>query len=480
MGRFVEAVDRHQPSLLPACLEDYVGADNPVRVIDAFVDELDLATLGFERVQPASTGRPGYAPGMMLKLYVYGYLHQLASSRKLEREAGRNVELMWLTGKLAPDFKTIADFRRDNAEAIKTACQRFVSVCRALGLVGGGLVAIDGSKFRAVNTHGKNFTKAKLARRRTQVEESIERYLAELEIADREEANVAPARIERLTERLASLRGRLGELEEIGRRLETAPDGQLSLTDTDARAMSTATDPRGVVGYNLQAAVDAKHHLVIASEVTNKGHDRAHLLPMAMAAKAEVGDADEMTVLADRGYFEGWQIKLCEDEGITPMVPKPNTSMARGKGRWGKEDFTYQPDTDTYRCPAGQELQNRMTTIEAGKQTFSYFNQSACKACTVRARCTAGKERRIRRWEEEAILDRMQARLDAAPEMMDVRRCTVEHVFATLKQWMGATHFRTRGLKNVSAEASLSILAYNIKRAIAVLSIAPVLKAIRA
>jgi hypothetical protein len=234
------------------------------------------------------------------------------------------------------------------------------------------------------------------------------------------------------------------------------------------------------VGYNLQAAVDAKHHLVIANEVTNKGHDRTHLLPMARAAKAAAGDPAEITVLADRGYYEGWQIKLCEDDGITPMVPKADTSMARANGRWGKEDFTYEPETDTYRCPAGQQLQNRMTQIEAGKQLFFYFNQKACKACTVRARCTTGKDKRIRRWEEEHVLDRMQARLDAAPEMMDIRRCTVEHVFATLKQWMGATHFRMRGMKNVSAEASLSILAYNIKRTITVMGVAPVLKAIRA
>jgi transposase/quinol monooxygenase YgiN len=267
MGRFVEAADRHQASFLPACLEDYVDGDNPVRVIDAFVDELDLAELGFARVQPALTGRPGYAPGMMLKLYVYGYLHQLTSSRKLEREAGRNIELMWLTGKLVPDFKTIADFRHDNPEAIKVACQRFVAICRALGLVGGGMVVIDGSRFRAVSTHEKNYTRGKLARRKAHVEESIAGYLAELEEADSAEARVVSPRIERLTERLASLRGRLGELEEIGRQLETSADGQLSLTDPDARAMATGSDHRGVVGYNVQAAVDTKHHIVVATEV---------------------------------------------------------------------------------------------------------------------------------------------------------------------------------------------------------------------
>jgi len=478
MGRFVEAVDRHQASFLPSCLDDYVGLDNLVRVIDAFVDELDLARLGFERVQPASTGRPGYAPGTMLKLYVYGYLNQLASSRKLEREAGRNVELMWLTGTLVPDFKTIADFRRDNAEAIRAACQRFVAVCRALGLVGGSVVAIDGSRLRAVNTHGKNYTKGKLARRKAQIEESIERYLAELDAADRAETGPARPRIERLTERLASLRGRFLELEEIGRQLESAPDGQISLSDPDARAMATATDHRGVVGYNVQVAVDTKHHVVVVNEVTNRGNDRSHLLQMAQAAKSETG-AREMTALADRGYYEGEQIRACEAAGITPMVPRPNTSPAQARGLWGKQAFTYEPETDTYRCPEGERLQNRFAREEAGKLIRVYFNQKACGACASRTRCTSGREKRIRRWEHEAVLDAMQARLDAMPEAMDVRRCTVEHVFATLKGWMGATHFRTRGLKNVAAEASLAILAYNMKRAIAVAGVGPILNAIR-
>ncbi len=355
MGGFVEGSDRHQVSFLPAYLEDYVDADNPVRIIDAFVDELDLAVLGFGRVQPASTGRPGYAPGTMLKLYIYGYLHQLTSSRKLEREAGRNIELMWLTGKLVPDFKTIADFRRDNAGAIQIACQRFVGVCRALGLVGGGMVAIDGSRLRAVNTHEKNYTKGKLARRKAHVEESIARYLAELDEADGAEAGPATPWIAHLTERLASLRGRLGELEEIGRQLQAAPDEQISLTDPDARAMATGSDHRGVVGYNVQAAVDTKHHIVVANAVTNRGHDRSHLLEMAKAAQAETGAAG-MIALADRGYYEGEQIRSCTEAGIIPMVPKPNTSPAQARGFWGKAMFVHEPATDTYRCPAGQHL----------------------------------------------------------------------------------------------------------------------------
>jgi transposase len=478
MGRFVEGADRDQASFLPARLEDYVAPDNPVRVIDAFVDELDLAELGFARVQPAATGRPGYAPGTMLKLYVYGYLHQLTSSRKLEREAGRNVELMWLVGKLVPDFKTIADFRHDNPGAIQIACQRFVNICRALGLVGGGMVAIDGSRLRAVNTHEKNYTKGKLARRKAHVEESIARYLAELEESDSAEAGPATPRIEHLTERLAALRGRLGELEEIGRQLEAAPDGQISLTDPDARAMATGSDHRGVVGYNVQAAVDTKHHIVIANAVTNCGHDRSHLLEMAKTAQAQA-NVSGMIALADRGYYEGEQIRSCADAGIIPMVPKPDTSPAQARGFWGKAMFVYEPEADTYRCPAGQHLQKHHATVEAGKLIKVYYNQKACGACASRPLCTAGKEKRIRRWEHEAVLDEMERRFEAMPDAMAIRRCTVEHVFGTIKGWMGATHFRTRGLKNVATEASLTILAYNIKRAIAVAGVASTLKAVK-
>ena len=383
MGRFVEVADRRQASFLPACLEDYVDADNPVRIIDAFVDELDLADLGFVRVQPASTGRPWLRAGhdaQALCLWV-------SASTDVEPEAGargwRNIELMWLTGKLVPDFKTIADFRHDNADAIQTACQRFVAICRALGLVGGSMVAVDGSRLRAVNTHEKNYTKGKLARRKAHVEESIARYLAELEEADRAETGPATPRIEHLTGRLASLRGRLGELEEIGRQLQAAPDEQISLTDPDARAMATGRDHRGVVGYNVQAAVDTKHHIVVANGVSNRGHDRSHLLEMAKAAQAEMGTT-EMIALADRGYYEGEQIRSCAQAGIIPMVPKPNTSPAQARGFWGKTMFVHEPQTDTYRCPAGQQLQKRFARLEGGKLISVYFNQKACGACPSR------------------------------------------------------------------------------------------------
>jgi transposase len=478
MGRFVEGRDRRQTALLPECLDDYVEADNPVRVIDAFVDGLDLFAIGFSGVQPASTGRPAYHPAMMLKLYVYGYLNQLCSSRRLEREAGRNVELMWLTGKLAPDFKTIADFRRDNAEPIKLACQQFIAVCRSLGLLAGSVVAIDGSKFRAINTHERNYTRAKLARRMAEVEANIVHYMAALDAGDRAEADATPPAKERLADKLAALRKRMAELKEVGERLETASDGQISLTDPDARAMATAAERRGVVGYNVQAAVDANHHLIIAHEVTNTGSDRAQLAGMAIRAKDETA-ADELTVLADRGYYDGDQILACEKAGIAALVPKPDTSPARAKGQWSKDDFVYEPGSDTYRCPMGERLTRRFPSVEEGKTIHIYFNTAACQACAARARCTTGRERRIRRWEHEEVLEVVQQRLNATPDAMHVRGRTVEHVFATLKHWMGATHFRTKGLKNVSAEMSLSVLAYNLKRTIVLVGVSPILVAIK-
>jgi len=479
MGRFVEGRDRRQTALLPECLDDYVDVDNPVRVIDAFVDELDLLALGFAGVQPASTGRPAYHPAMMLKLYVYGYLNQLCSSRRLEREAGRNVELMWLTGRLAPDFKTIADFRRDNAEAIKSACRQFIAVCRSLGLLAGSMVAIDGSKFRAINTHDRNYTRAKLARRMAEVEASIACYMAALEAGDHAEADATPTAKERLADKLVALRKRMTELKVIGERLEAAPDRQISLTDPDARAMATATERRGVVGYNVQAAVDASHHLIVAHEVTNKGSDRAQLAGMAIRAKDEMA-AGDLTVVADRGYYDGDQILACQKAGIAALVPKPDTSPARAKGQWSKDDFVYEPGSDSYGCPMGKRLTHRFASVEEGKTLHIYFNTAACQACAARARCTTGRERRIRRWEHEDVLEAVQKRLDGTPDAMHVRRRTVEHVFATLKHWMGATHFRTKRLKNVSAEMSLSVLAYNLKRTIGLVGVNQILLAIRA
>ena len=478
MKRFVEGEDRRQGVLLPKYLDDWVSEENPVRAIDVFVDELDLAALGFAGVTPAATGRPGYHPAMLLRLYVYGYMNQVTSSRRLEREAGRNVELMWLTGRLAPDFKTIADFRRDNGEAICAVCRRFVDVCRSLRLFSHAVAAIDGSKFKAVNTRDKNYTPAKLKARMEQVGASIERYMAALDTADRQEGEPAREKNGRLKEKIAALRRQMAAFKAVEPVLEATPDRQLSLSDPDARSMATSGRGSGMVGYNVQAAVDATHHLIVAHEVTNVGHDRHMLAEMGAKAKAACG-VDRLQVLADRGYFDSQEVLACEALGVEPYVPKPLTSNAKAEGRFGKQDFVYLPEEDVYRCPAGERLTRRFASDEAGL-LMNKYSTSACATCRLKPQCTTGPVRRVRRWEHEAVLEAMQARLDRHPRAMRVRRATVEHVFGTLKAAMGATHFKMRTLPKVQTEMSLHVLAYNLKRMITMFGVGPLIQAMHA
>jgi transposase len=476
MVRFIEGCDRREQLFLPPCVDDYVGEDSAVRIVDVFVDELDLASMGF--ADAAATGRPGYHPATLLKLYIYDYLNQVQSSRRLEREAGRNVELIWLTGKLAPDFKTIADFRRDHGTAIQTACRRFVLLCRQLGLVGGGTVAVDGSRFRAVNARDRNFTPVTIRRRMEQVDASIQRYLGMLDTADRQEGEAAELRTARLTTRLDELRRQMRALEAMEEAVAVSPDRQISLTDPDARAMASAGRGTGVVGYNLQAAVDADSHIVVAHEVVNLSHDRTSLANMASQAREATG-TDTLTVLADRGYYSGLEVLACEAAGVTPICPKPLTSGAKADGRFGKQDFVYQPDSDTYRCPAGDTLIWRYRNVEHG-MTLNRYWTSNCGRCAIKPQCTPAEQRRVTRWEHEAVMEAMQARLDHMPNAMRVRRQTVEHVFGTIKDWMGRSHLKTRTLKNVATEMSLHVLAYNIKRAIALVGVPGLIAAMRA
>ena len=478
MKRFVESEDRRQGVLLPEYLDDYVSENNPVRVIDVFVDELDLGQLGFEGVVPEATGRPSYHPGVLLKIYVYGYINQVQSSRRLEREAQRNIELMWLTGRLAPDFKTIADFRKDNGSAIRAACRQFITLCRRLDLFTHAIVAIDGSKFKAVNTRDKNFTRASIQRRMEQVEASIERYMSALETADRHDGELAQAKTVRLKDKIAALKEQMKAFKALESEVHAAPDQQISLTDPDARAMATNGKGTGMVGYNVQTAVDITHHLIVAHEVTNIGHDRGQLSGMAGQAKAEMG-VETLDVLADRGYFAGEEILACEAIGVTPLMPKPLTSGAKADGRFGKQDFAYLPEQDVYRCPSGALLPRHMTTVEKGLTLHRYWDRASCQSCRLKPQCTPSVERRITRWEHEAVIEAMQERLDRAPKSMRIRRATVEHPFGTLKAWMGATHFKTKSLKNVSTEMSLHVLAYNLKRVIAILGTGPLLLAMR-
>ena len=413
MSRFIEGEDRSQATLLPEYLDDYIAEDNPVRAVDAFVDELDLKQLGFAGADPASTGRPAYHPAVLLKLYIYGYLNRIASSRRLEREAQRNVELMWLTGRLAPDFKTIADFRHDNGEGIRNVCRRFVQLCRDLKLFTQAIVAIDSSKFKAVNSRDRNFTPGKVDKRQEQIEESIQRYLTALETADRTQPAEVEAKTERLREKISTLREQMRRMDTIREELKQQPDEQISLTDPDARSMVSQAKGTGVVGYNVQAVVDAKHHLIVTHEVTNVGSDRAQLTKMGTAAKAAMGK-ERLQAVADRGYFSGPEIKACTEAGITPLVPKPMTSNAKAQGRFSKADFIYIAKDDEYQCPAGQRAIYRMTTVEKGLTLHRYWS-SACPRCPLKARCTPGDYRRVTRWEHEAILETMQRRLDRQP-----------------------------------------------------------------
>jgi transposase len=475
MKRFIEGEDRTQVTLLPACLEDYVGAENPVRVVEVFVEGLDLSALGFVGVDPAATGRPAYHPAVLLKLYIYGYLNRIQSSRRLEREAQRNVELMWLTGRLMPDFKTIANFRKDNGSAIRKVCRQFVVLCQRLNLFSEAIVAIDGSKFKAVNNRDRNFTHAKMQRRMAQIEENIARYLADMDTADRAEPEIAAVKTSRLRDKIAALKQQMQQLKEIETRMLAAPDQQISLTDPDARSMNARGS--GIVGYNVQTAVEPKNHLIVSHEVTNVGNDRGHLATMADQARAAMG-TEELTVIADRGYFSGDEILACDQAGMTPFVPKPLNSNSKAEGRFGKPDFIYIASDDEYRCPAGQRLIKRFTTVEAG-MTLDIYWSSACPRCPIKTQCTTGPERRVRRWVHEAVIDAMQERLDRDPEKMRVRRQTVEHPFGTIKYWMGATHFLMKTLARVRTEMSLHVLAYNLKRVMQLLGIGGLIAAMR-
>ncbi|WP_028474980.1 IS1182 family transposase [Nevskia ramosa] len=478
MKRFIEGEDRSQSVLFPERLDDYIGEDNPVRAIDAFVEELDLAALGFEGVHAEETGRPGYHPSTLLRIYIYGYMNRIQSSRRLERETQRNLELIWLTSRLSPDFKTIADFRRDNGPAIRRVCAQFITLCRQLKLFTEAVVAIDGSKFKAVNNTDRNFNERKLQARIEQLEHSAGRYLDELDRADREPTRVTEARVAHIKHKIRSIKARMKALNALGDQIRSAPDGQISLTDPDARCIATSGKGTAMVGYNVQTAVDTKHHLIVAHSVTNLGNDRMQLAPMAQLARSAIG-SKKLKALADRGYFNGTQIRECEALGITALVPKTMTSNNLAKGLFDKSDFRYVAAADEYRCPAGQRAIHRFTTVEKGLTIHKYW-ASACPRCPMKARCTTGEYRRITRWEHEGVLDTMQRRLNRMPMVARIRRQTVEHPFATLKARMGATHFLTRTLPRVSTEMSLHVLAYNLTRALNIFGTKQLIGMIRA
>jgi len=466
MKRFVQGQERSQGTPFPACLDEYISDENPVRVIDVFVEELDLRALGFDGAVPHATGRPAYHPAALLKVYIYGYLNRIPSSRRLEQETGRNLELMWLTGQLQPDHKTIARFRKDNGPAIRAVCRQFVGLCRKLNLFSQAVVAIDGSKFKAVNARDKNFTPAALAKRIAQVEASIAHYLSALDTADRQESELAREKAERIRDKIAALREQMQQFRELEQQVLAAPDQQISLTDPDARAMTNRGIGTGIVGSNVQAAVDVQHHLIVAHEVTNSGSDRGQLSGMGQQAQTAM-DTPRLEALADRGYYKGEDSWPARGVASRPQYPRSLPLAPKPKVASVSRTSSIIPRTTPIAVPR-ERLTRRCSTVEHGMLLHLYWT-TCCERCALKEQCTTGKQRRIKRWEHEDVLDAMQERLDRAPKTARLRRQTVEHPFGTIKAWMGATHFLTRTLERVRTEMSLHVLAYNLKRVLAIL-----------
>lgn len=468
--------DRSQLLLLPEAVDDYVGPDNPVRFIEAFVDELDLGAAGFARVVPKATGRPGYDPADLLKLYIYGYLNRVRSSRRLEAETHRNIEVIWLLRGLKPDFKTIADFRRDNRVAFRPVFRSFVLLCRQLDLFGRELLAVDGTRIKAVNNKDRNFTRASLERFIRDADERLADYMRRLDGGDVEEGGTGGgSRVPDLAEKIEAVRNKRDRLRSLLESLDRSGEDQISLTDPDSRAMAAHT--RVAVGYNAQIAVDAKHKMIVEQAVTNQVLDLGLLTQTAEPARA-ILDAGRIDVVADRGYFKFEDIEACEAAGMTPHVPKPRRGSAVREGFFAKDEFRYDPAEDAYVCPAGERLSSKYESKSRDLTKIDYSNRAACPACALRPRCT-NSFRRVSRLENEAVLDRMAARLKARPEILDARRDAVEHPFGSIKQWMNQGAFLMKGLENVRAEFSLTALAYNLRRAINILGVDAMVAAVR-
>ncbi|MBV8132184.1 MAG: IS1182 family transposase [Alphaproteobacteria bacterium] len=472
----IAGFERDQLLLLPEAVDDYVDAENPVRFIDAFVDGLDLAAAGFARVTARATGRPGYAPGDLLKLYIYGYLNRVRSSRRLEREAHRNIEVIWLLRSLRPDFKTIADFRRDNRAAFRAVFRQFVLLCRRLDLYGRELLAVDGTRIKAVNNKDRNFTRTSLREFIRAADERLNDYLARLDASDIEDgASAGGARTKNLAEKIEALRKKRGRYEAMLAQLDRTGEDQISLTDPDSRAMAAHT--KVGVGYNVQVAVDAKNKMIVEQAVTNQVVDMGLLTQTAEPAREILG-IETIDVVADRGYFKVEDIDACEKAGCIPHVPKPQRGSSVREGFFRKDEFRYDAGRDAYVCPAGQLL----TPIRHGRlrdlKKVDYGAPHACRVCPLRPRCT-NDIRSVSRLENEDVLDRMAERLRARPHILDRRREVVEHPFGSIKQWMYQGAFLMRGLENVRAEFNLTALVYNLRRALNVVGVEPMIAAVR-
>jgi transposase len=467
-------LDRSQTLLFPERLEDYIAAENPVRFLDAFVASLDLHALGFARAICARTGRPPYDPAALLKLYLYGYLHRVRSSRLLEAECHRNVEVLWLLGKLTPDFKTIADFRKDNLQPLKAVARQFTLLCRQLELFGGELLAIDGSKFAAVNARDQNFNAAKLQDLIDRADARLAEYLQQLDTADAAEPGGAAMGKSELAAKIAALQERQDWHKELLAQLD-AEQKQVSVTDPDTRKMPTAHGM--IVGCNAQLAVDAKHKLIAADDVTNEVNDLKQLAHIALAAKANLA-LKQAEVVADAGYYNAAEVSRCAEQNITPYIPKSDTSANTARGLYGKRQFKYDAAKDVYVCPAGRALTDRFATYELGRE-LRYYRASGCKSCALKSRCTRNKANRtITREANEHLMEAMAARLRAQPHKFKLRKTLAEHPFGTIKRWFGYTHFLLKGLEKVRCEWSLTTLAYNLKRVLNLVSFQKLMAAV--
>lgn len=478
---FIRGICREQGTLFPERIDDYISEDNPVRFIDAFVDELALKELGFERTQPAWTGRSPYSPGDLLKLYIYGYLNKIRSSRKLENETHRNVEVMWLLGKLHPDHKTIADFRKANRKAFKGVFRQFSLVCRHLNLFGGELIAVDGSKFKAVNSPNRHFTKKKLQERLKKIDENIEHYLQDLDKTDTQELSSSSEDKLSIDEKIQKMKDQKQTYTQLLSDLEERGENQISLTDPDSRSMPNS--PKAKVGYNVQTAVDDKHHLIVEQDVTSDANDKAQLGKISLKAK-EAMNIENLIAVADRGYYNGQEIKTCEEKGITPYVPKPDTSNSKKRGLYSKDQFVYDSERDCYICPAGEILAYSHDAPYPRKTSSQpiikkHYRSPACRTCAFTAACTTNKNgREITRWVDEHILEQMTIRIEKNPHILDKRKEIVEHPFGTIKFWNDQYHFLVKGLEKVKAEFSLMTLAYNIKRVIKLVGVTKMIEAL--
>jgi transposase len=472
-----QGTDRSQSILFPETVEEYVSSENPVRFIEAYVESLDLQKLGIQRVAPAKTGRPAYHPGDMVKLYIYGYVNRLRSSRQLEKASHQNIEVLWLLKRLAPDFKTIADFRKDNLEGLKNVCREFTLLCKKLGLFGGELIAIDGSKFGAVNSTHRAYSKKKLQKLGKEIDEKISGYFTLLETGDQTEGKLSPLKASELRDKITHLQEYKRAIENLEQELKQSGETQRTTTDPESRLMRTGNGGTDV-SYNVQIAVDSKHKLIVDSDVCNEGTDLHQLSRMAARVEQVVGSR-QLEVVADAGYYTSEEIKRCSDQKIICYVPEPQKSHNTKKAFFTDKDFHYEESRDIYRCPAGMTLSRRGRVMKSNRAMIIYEGDG-CSSCVFRKRCTSVKYggRRIYRWIHEHVLDALRKRMKEHPEKILKRKQLAEHPFGSIKFWMGYGTFLLRGLQKVNVEMSLSVLAFNLKRAINILGIPKLIEAL--